>query len=380
MCSKSLAAAVCWVLTLVAPAVGQAQETMRVHFIDVGQGDATLIEFPCGTMLIDTGGERNPKDEWKPAVYDSNRVLVDYLGGVFDARGEDDPRLDLLVLTHPHKDHTRGVADVVREFAPRNVVYNGQLEGYHSGSEGQLEVVDYVRGSDASGWYVLQHTIETLGEHARSIIDPIDCGSIDPEIEVLWGRVRDNPGWYYDDFGTPNNHSVVVRVDFGDASILFTGDLEEPSYDARQAGFTRAGTESLVDSYRGTRKLDVDVYHVGHHGSHNGTSEQLLRAMSPEIAVISAGPPCPAGEYSAWVHAHPREITLGELVDMGNGVSGNRPTPVDAFVFPAWRTSPERKTVSKAVYSTSWDGTVILHATGDGSWTLDHRATQPRCQ
>lgn len=73
------------------------------------------------------------------------------------------------------------------------------------------------------------------------------------------------------------NHSLVIRVAFGEASFLFTGDLE-----------TRA-IETLVEYYEGSGLLDVDVYQVGHHGSYNGTSDEIMRAIvRPEIAVIAA--------------------------------------------------------------------------------------------
>jgi len=104
-----------------------ADDVMKVHFIDVGQGDATLVEFPCGSMLIDTGGEKWP--DKGTARYDSTPGLVDYLTRFFDSRPDLEGRLDLLLLTHPHLDHTRGVPAVVSQFLPRNVVYTNLDRG-----------------------------------------------------------------------------------------------------------------------------------------------------------------------------------------------------------------------------------------------------------
>ena len=78
---------------------------MRVHLIDVGQGAATLVEFSCAAILIDTGGESNKR-------HDSTKNLIDYLNAFFESRPDLERTLALLLLTHPHIDHTRG-ANVV---------------------------------------------------------------------------------------------------------------------------------------------------------------------------------------------------------------------------------------------------------------------------
>lgn len=94
----------------------------------------------------------------------------------------------------------------------------------------------------------------------------------------LHGRVVEQPeDWSDGEFEQKNNHSIVTRVDFGQSSFLFTGDLEEP------------GIKRLLDRHETPTLLDVDVYHVGHHGSHNGTTAELLGAVTPKIAVISVG-------------------------------------------------------------------------------------------
>lgn len=340
-----------------------ADDSMRVHFIDVGQGDATLVEFPCGAVLLDTGGEEWP--ERRPQ-YSSTPVLVDYLTEFFDSRPDLDGRLDLLVLTHPHEDHTRGVSAVVSRFRPRNVVHNNERRG--SGIDGQRAMIRYARSTPGvTSWYVLERLIDKSVGMTNATIDPLDCGATDPEIRVLWGGLRPRPaGWNRKDHGNGNNHSIVVRIDFGDASILWTGDLEE----ADEPG-GRAGIESLVDSYAGTGLLDVDVYQVGHHGSHNGTTADLVAAMTPEIAVISAGPAnCERRGFTAYSHGHPRESVVLELEA---GVTGLRATPasVRTYLDPGPSSPLNLRTVSKAVYSTGWDGTVVLAAGADGTWRVE---------
>jgi len=93
---------------------GGANPTMRVHFIDVGQGAATLVEFPCAAVLIDTGGEANGE-------FDSTDSLLDYLDDFFSRRVDLKETFHALILTHPHIDHTRGVSAILgkAETVPR---------------------------------------------------------------------------------------------------------------------------------------------------------------------------------------------------------------------------------------------------------------------
>src|SRR5258708_4434000 len=100
------------------PASIVVAQTMRAHFIDVGQGAATLIEFPCPAILIDTGGESNGE-------FDSTPALMDYLDTFFRRRTDLGSTFASIILTHPHIDHTRGVPDVIGKYKILNAVTNG---------------------------------------------------------------------------------------------------------------------------------------------------------------------------------------------------------------------------------------------------------------
>jgi competence protein ComEC len=188
-----------------------------------------------------------------------------------------------------------------------------------------------------------------------AVIDPVACAGGDPHIRALWGQVTRDPGWGIGSHGqwhfhNANNHSVAVRVDLGEASVLLTGDMEE------------AALPDFVARYAKTQALDVDVYQAGHHGSDNGTDRGLMAAMTPEVAVISMGPPGRRDAWTAWQYGHPRRDAMRLMQE---GVSRRR-TPAQVQVaraakrFEKWR-------MDAAVYATGWDGTVVIEARADGA-------------
>ena len=118
----------------------------------------------------------------------------------------------------------------------------------------------------------------------------------------------------------------------------------------------------MVDWYDGTNLLDVDVYQVGHHGSHNGTTFEMLTAMTPEIAVVSCGNLYRGADNhssNALRYGHPNRGILMMLSSVSNG---NRSTPITRYVGTgAYRS--KKFTVNKRIYATAWDGTVKVRAT-----------------
>ena len=334
-------------------------QTMRAHFIDVGQGAATLVEFPCAAILIDTGGEAN-------GDFDSTDSLMDYLESFFARRSDLKKTLHSLILTHPHIDHTRGVKNVLQKYRILNAVTNGQETG--SGKSGQKALHMTVANGEASA-----NPADNVGFEAvwlkgipkgkgltNNVIDPVNCGTVDPKITALWGSISDNPGWNASKFGNLNNHSVVIRIDFGKASMLVSGDLED------------AAISSLITHYQNTKLLDVDVYQVGHHGSHNATTDQFLRALTPEIAVISMGPRDRETSWTAWAYGHPRKVIVDLL---HKHVSKMRPSATVHVATAAKTFTPIALT--RAIYGTGWDGTVALEADINGTWRVIAASPQP---
>src|SRR5262252_5766731 len=91
---------------------------MNAHFINVGQGASVLLEFSCGAALIDTGGEAN-------GDFNSTTALTDYLDAFFARRTDLHKTFGLVVISHPHIDHTRGLPAVFQKYTVRTMVDDG---------------------------------------------------------------------------------------------------------------------------------------------------------------------------------------------------------------------------------------------------------------
>ncbi len=222
---------------------------LEVVFLDVGQGDSILIQKGTKQILIDGGS--NGKTELAE--------LGKYLP-------YSDDEIELVIATHPDRDHIGGLVDVARNFKIGKVIATAAEKDTAVFKEWK-DIREYNR-------------IETLGAIKGD------------EINFYGSKIRIiSPGSSVDAAaGDANNKSVVTRFDFGDNSFLFTGDIEAP-----------AEKEILASG----ENVDVDFLKVAHHGSKYSSSEEFLDAASPETAVISVG-----ADNS---YGHPHEETLEKL-------------------------------------------------------------------
>ena len=194
------------------------QDGLKVHYIDVGQGDSTLLEFDGFSMLIDAGN-------W------NSTEAVDYLKqqGIKD--------IDIVIGTHPDADHIGQLAQVIGEFEVGEVWMSGNT----SSSNTFLNILQAIEASGSD--YV----------EPRSG-DSFDVGSL--QIDVL----------YPDEItGAANEESVSMKMTYGDVRFVFTGD----------AGVKQE--QEMIDS---GMDLDAEILHLGHHGSNTSTSPALLEADS----------------------------------------------------------------------------------------------------
>lgn len=210
-----------------AAASGSTDHTvMEVHFIDVGQGDATLIRSGDNYMLIDAGD-------------DSKGTLVqNYL----QKRGVE--KLDYLVLTHPDSDHIGGAPVIITKFAIETVWMSDYTKDNRVWDR-LMQSLDY-RG--------LTYSTPAVGSTYR-------LGGA--EITIL------GPAGTYDN---PNDASIALMIRNGENRFLFTGDATE----AAEQDIMAAGMP-----------LKADVYKAGHHGSKTSSSADFINQVEPECAVIS---------------------------------------------------------------------------------------------
>jgi len=203
--------------------------TTELHVLDVGQGDAIAIRSPGGRwVLVDAGpGESD-------ALF---RQLA--------RRGV--TRLEALVLTHPDLDHIGGAADVLRELPVGRVVGPGLLRGTPA-------LRSAVVAAEARGvpWATVAQG------------DALEVDGVELSVVHAGGAAI-----------TPNDHSIVLHLRFGAFDALLTGDVSSSIEDQLPARLPR-GT-------------DVEVLKVAHHGSETSSSEVFLDALTPEVALISAG-------------------------------------------------------------------------------------------
>lgn len=336
-----------------------AQGTMKVHYVYVGQGAGAIVEFPCGVAVIDTGGEFGSSDN-------GGRMFVDYLEHFFVDRPALNRTIDMLITSHPHKDHLFGLSLMgfgpgPQSFRIRNIVDNGQ-----SGTSGSLKAQSEARHSaiDAGANYSaveLRNQTFATGS-TNKVIDPIGCPAIDPKITAFWGgrseALNGGGSAQAKRYSTPNNHSVVVRIDFGRASFLFLGDLQQE------------GADDMLDEYSANPDVfDVDVYLSAHHGAENGTSDRLVAAMSPKIAIISMGDKSSTKPSTAFDHGHPRLSTIALMQDEPAIVSNTR-TPVTFWGADAEETPFKAVKISRAIYGTGWEGSLIVTAKADGTYSV----------
>lgn len=319
---------------------------ITVHYIDVDQGAAALVELPCGAFMIDAGG------------LGARAHLVRYLDTFFARRTDLGSRFKAVFITHTHLDHNAYLLNILDRYFVDALIETGRINGEISKAvparltrKGIKRIV--VKEADVA-------SAGTAGFTNRTV-DPFDaesCQGVDPVIRVLSGAQPISSGA----FSNENNHSLVIRVDFGEVSFLWTGDMEE------------AGLRRLVPRYANTGMLKASVYEAGHHGSHNATSVELLDAVSPRLAIISVGDARESGSKSAWAYGHPNK---GVVEMLARTIVGRRPA-VDGHVGTGAK-KLARHSEAKAIYATGWDGDVVV--LGDTSGRLSVKVgpapTQP---
>src|SRR5215475_4096588 len=245
-------------LEVLTPFVTQGR--LQVYSLDVGQGDSALIITPEGKSVLIDAGPPQAGDEVVAAL-----------------RKRNISSLDLAVATHPHADHIGGMRQVIENFEVKNFLDSGQI--YPSNEYERL-----LRAIKEKGIKFI--------EAKKGMTFDLDSGvklvTLNPQGGGEWiTKVRAGGS-------VENANSVVIRLSYGNFSMLFTGDAETE-------------TEQLM--MKSGEPLRAQVLKVGHHGSRYATSVKFLEAVSPEVAIISCG----AGNR----YGHPAQVTLERLQQAG---------------------------------------------------------------
>jgi len=223
-------------------------DVLTVTFLDVGQGDAIFIELPDGKqVLVDSG---------------SGRQVLRALG---EAMPFYDHSIDMIIATHPDKDHIGGFPDILKRFDVDAVVRSGNKA--ESNVYGAFN--DLVAKEEAQELFLRAGSRIALGGGAY--------------IEILFPDrdVRDVES---------NTASVIARIIYGDTSFLLTGDSPK-------------SIEKYITGQFGAN-LKSNVLKAGHHGSKTSTDEYFLNAVDPEFVVISAG------KDNSYGHPHKEVMNL----------------------------------------------------------------------
>jgi competence protein ComEC len=232
--------------------------TLRVHYVDVGQGDAVVWELPDGSLVVYDCGDVAPSAAENPLVRHLRDVLQRPPGSDIHA----------LVASHGHRDHVGGCDEVFETYQVRHV-----YEAWYDGAD---RPASYDRFRDlilAEGaqLHTLQETPAAEGERVFRRWDPL----------VLPEGANATAAFFWPDalestWDAVAQSSLGVRLAFGETSFCFQGDIE-------------TAQENRLAAEDTARDLSCDVYLVGHHGSREASGANWLRRMSPDLAVVSFG-------------------------------------------------------------------------------------------
>lgn len=231
------------------PTVGDG--CLHVLFMDVGQGDASLVIAPDGaTLLIDGGGSPDK------GAADPGRLVIAKVLEALKIRA-----LDLVLMTHPHPDHIRGLFYIAENWPIKQLLHGGTRQDPQDGT-GEVErligLVEQAGGEVA----LAQNLAGGLVWHGLTL-------------QVLHPLSAD--GGPYIDFEL-NDNSVVMRLVHGQRSILFAGDIEHAA-------------EAILHAKLGS----TDLLKVAHHGNQNSSTQLFLDRVKPKDAIISSGANNPYG-------------------------------------------------------------------------------------
>ena len=220
------------------PTVTSTTEKLKVHFIDVGDGDSVLIDLDETEILIDGGLPRSGVA----------RYLNDYVDG----------SLEVMVATHPHPDHIGGLIKVLETFDVEEIYLNGDtFPGKGRSFAIFKKFTSLVEAEGASTHEARRGQTIDVGI--------LSCYVLHPDTLLPYSAFQRIPSIFH----IGNNNSIVLRLRYGNIAFLFAGD----AYTEAEASILKAGLD-----------VRADILKVGHHGSKSSSSRQFLNAVRPKVA------------------------------------------------------------------------------------------------
>lgn len=213
--------------TIPNPSFAAEQQQMKVHFIDVGQGDSILIETPSDKTILIDGGPPG-----------AGKTVAEFL------KKRQVKKIDLLIATHPDIDHIGGLPLIMKSFKIDKIIDSGKLHSTKT----------YVRYINQ----IQKHKIpvEIARENDVITLDPL----VDMQILNSYAEHKNN-----------NQSSIVLKVSFREVDFLLMGDSEQ------------AQEKRIMQQ----KDIESDIYKVGHHGSNTSTSYPFLKLVRPKIAILT---------------------------------------------------------------------------------------------
>ena len=244
---------------------------LTIKMLNVGQGDAILIQTKTQNILIDA----SDTDERDKLIAELNKANI--------------RKIDKLILTHPHADHIGGAKTVLEKYEVGEVYDNGCDRGKFAVYKG------YINAAQKKNVPV---------KHLKAG-DKLNFGNrVSFEVFYPTEELRQK----FEDANDYNNTSLVGKLTYGDFSMLFTGDAEK-------------ATENEILNSKYKKKLKSTILKAPHHGSKSSTGADYMKLVSPEVVLISAGDPSdPTGSGNSY--GHPHKAALESYIKSG-GVDKN---------------------------------------------------------
>ena len=243
-----------------------------INMLDIGQGDAVLIQTGAKNILIDTGDDKYYEDGKKGK--ENTQLLSELQKLKID-------HIDTLVMTHAHADHIGKADKVIAQYGVKELVYNG----IPSTSKYFINALKAAKANGTQQVKVKAGDVLDFGNGVSFEIVSPSQSLIDEDTAAIKAKKKVDV----------NNESVVGRLTFGNFAMLFTGDAEGPV------------EKDMVASYG--KKLKCQVLKAGHHGSKTSSTAEFLKLVQPESVVMSLGV---NNQYG-----HPHEALLNRLQKQG---------------------------------------------------------------